>query len=197
MTPSVLASLGPTLAARYAARLGPCPAGEECELVETPTHFACTTRLAAEEQQASFREARRLAREQGLDAPPKPEPPDHPGFLLPRTVCKREITRDEALVYLREGKTELLPDFTSRFGRPFSAHLVLKENGRHGFEFPPRAEGTGRGRRGAPRREAAAEAAAGAPRKVVRRRKAGGGRRSAARAGARKGTRRAARPRAE
>ena len=29
-------------------------------------------------------------------------------FVFPRTVCKREITRDEALHYLREGKTELL-----------------------------------------------------------------------------------------
>jgi DNA topoisomerase-3 len=179
------------------APLGPCPASEQCEVVETPTHFACTTRLAADEQQAAFREARRLAREKGLEAPPKPEPPDHPGLLLPRTVCKREITRDEALVYLRDGRTELLTDFTSRFGRPFSAHLVLKENGRHGFEFPPRAEGAGRGRRAAPRREAPAEAAPTPPRKVVRRRKAGGTRRSAARTGARKGTRRAARPRAE
>jgi DNA topoisomerase-3 len=179
------------------APLGPCPASEACEVVETPTHFACTTRLASEEQQAVFREARRLAREKGDEAPPKPEPPDHPGFLLPRTVCKREITRDEALVYLRDGKTELLPDFTSRFGRPFSAQLVLKENGRHGFEFPPRAEGAGRGRRGAPRRETAAPDAT-TPRKVVRRRKqAAGGRRASARAGGRKRTRRAARPRAE
>jgi DNA topoisomerase-3 len=179
------------------APLGPCPASEECEVVETPTYFACTTRLASDEQQAAFREARRLAREKGVEAPPKPEPPDHPGLLLPRTVCKREITRDEALVYLRDGKTELLPDFTSRFGRPFSAQLVLKENGRHGFEFPPRAEGAGRGRRrgDAPARAAAADATA--PRKVVRRRKAGGRRRAAARTGARKGTRRAARPRAE
>jgi DNA topoisomerase-3 len=179
------------------APLGPCPASEECEVVETPTYFACTTRLASDEQQAAFREARRLAREKGVEAPPKPEPPDHPGLLLPRTVCKREITRDEALVYLRDGKTELLPDFTSRFGRPFSAQLVLKENGRHGFEFPPRAEGAGRGRRrgDAPARAAAAEATA--PRMVVRRRKAGGRRRAAARTGARKGTRRAARPRAE
>src|SRR5262245_13350528 len=94
------------------APLGPCPASEECEVIETPTYFACTTRLASDEQQAAFREARRLAREKGAEAPPKPEPPDHPGFLLPRTVCKREITRDEALVYLRDGKTELLPDFT-------------------------------------------------------------------------------------
>ena len=81
--------------------------------------------------------------------------------MLPRTVCKREITRDEALHYLREGKTELLTDFTSRFGRPFSATLVLKENGRHGFEFPPRKP---RGAEAAPAAEGAAtaDAAAGA-----------------------------------
>jgi DNA topoisomerase-3 len=76
-------------------------------------------------------------------------------------VCKREITRDEALVYLRTGRTEVLTDFTSRFGRPFSATLVLKETGRHGFEFPPRgkAEGGGGGeaRRRSPRRAKSAE----------------------------------------
>jgi DNA topoisomerase-3 len=121
--------------------LGPCPfaaADEACRVIETPTHFICTTRLAAEEEMAAFREAKRKAREKGEPAPEKPEKPPHEGFVLPRTVCKREITRDEALHYLREGRTELLEDFTSRFGRPFSATLVLKDNGRHGFEFPPR-----------------------------------------------------------
>ena len=39
-------------------------------------------------------------------------------FVLPRTVCKREITREEALAYVREGRTGLLEDFTSRLGRP-------------------------------------------------------------------------------
>jgi DNA topoisomerase-3 len=185
------------------APLGVCPQSDECEVVETPSHFACTTRLAAEETQAAFREARRLAREKGAAPPPKPEQPDHPGIVLPRTVCKREITRDEALVYLRDGKTELLTDFTSRFGRPFSAQLVLKENGRHGFEFPPRAAGEGRGRgRGRGRTEpppAKAGAAPSAepkldptPRKVVRARKKGGRRAVARSASARKRTRRAA-----
>jgi DNA topoisomerase III len=175
------------------APLGPCPQSEDCEVVETPTHFSCTTRLQLEEQQAAFREARRLAREKGTPPPPKPDEPDHPGVLLPRTVCKREITRDEALVYLRDGKTELLTDFTSRFGRPFSAQLVLKENGRHGFEFPPRAPGAGRGRSkpaasDEPKRETK-------PRKVVRarRKKKTGQRAVARRAGTkRKRTRRAA-----
>ena len=81
---------------------------------------------------------------------------------MPRTVCKREITREEAEHYLREGKTELLTDFTSRFGRPFSATLVLKDTGRHGFEFPPRkraGEEEGAGANGA---DAAAPAAVAA-----------------------------------
>jgi len=120
--------------------LGRCPFSEECEVIETPTQFICTTRLKADEELVAFREAKRLAKERGEDPPDKPEKPDHAGFLMPRTVCKREITRDEALFYLNTGKTELLTDFTSRFGRPFSATLALKETGRHGFEFPPRAK---------------------------------------------------------
>jgi len=70
--------------------------------------------------------------------------PEGCGFVFPRTVCKREITRDEAEVYVANRKTDLLEDFTSRFGRPFSAILVLKETGRHGFEFPPRKSRAGK-----------------------------------------------------
>jgi DNA topoisomerase-3 len=131
--------------------LGRCPLDEECNIVETPTHFVCERKLKAEEPA------------KGEDAPKTC------GFQLPRTVCKREITRDEALVYLRDGKTELLADFTSRFGRPFSAMLVLKENGRHGFEFPPRgkaaaaAESAGEGSDTA----SAAPARARAPRRAA------------------------------
>jgi len=100
--------------------LGRCPFDEDCAVVESPTHFLCERKLKEQEH--------------GKD----PERPASCGFALPRTVCKREITRDEARVYVRERRTELLTDFTSRFGRPFSATLVLRDNGRHGFEFPPR-----------------------------------------------------------
>ena len=102
------------------APLGPCPSGDGCQVVESPSFFICQRKLEESE----------LGKQEG--APPSC------GFQLPRTVCKREITRDEALFYLQNRKTELLTDFTSRFGRPFSATLVLKETGRHGFEFPPR-----------------------------------------------------------
>ena len=86
----------------------------------------------------------------------------------------RDHAGRSAEVYLRTGRTDLLEDFTSRFGRPFSATLVLKENGRHGFEFPPRtprgAGGAGRGRKKATRKKATRKKAR---RKKARRKKAG------------------------
>jgi DNA topoisomerase III len=119
--------------------LGRCPLCDEHDLVETPTQFACAGRLKQQEEDAQRKAARIAAgvksRTTAAERAAEPKPC---GFVLPRTVCKREITREEALYYLKNGRTELLTDFTSRFGRPFSAILFLKENGRHGFEFPPR-----------------------------------------------------------
>src|SRR5690606_39168642 len=99
------------------------------------------------------------------------ERPRSCGFVLPRTVCKREITREEALVYVRNGRSELLTDFTSRYGRPFSATLVLRKNGRHGFEFPPRPGrkgADGAGAEGSAGAAAAADGEAAAPRRTRR-----------------------------
>ena len=101
--------------------VGGCPFEEECHVVESPTHFICERKLKE------------------TDLGEGVERPKSCGFLFPRTVCKREITREEAIYYVTNKRTELLTDFTSRYGRPFSANLVLKETGRHGFEFPPRA----------------------------------------------------------
>jgi DNA topoisomerase-3 len=119
--------------------LGPCPFGEGCSVVESPTHYIC-------ERQLKIDQLKSEKAEKGEPKPPRGEKdpeiealPKGCGFVFPRTVCKREIARDEAEVYLANRKTDLLEDFTSRFGRPFSAILVLKENGRHGFEFLPRA----------------------------------------------------------
>ena len=108
------------------APLGRCPFDEDCLVVESPTQFVCERKLKEQEL--------------GKD----PDRPKSCGFVLPRTVCKRELTREEGLVYLRDRRTELLTDFTSRFGRPFSATLVLRDDGRHGFEFPPRQGKGGR-----------------------------------------------------
>jgi DNA topoisomerase-3 len=103
--------------------LAKCPVCCEASVIETPTEFSCADRLEEKEPDESGKKPARC------------------GFVMPRTVCKREITREEALFYIVHKRTELLTDFTSRFGRPFSATLFLKENGRHGFEFPPRAAG--------------------------------------------------------
>jgi DNA topoisomerase-3 len=173
------------------APLGPCPLGCGRQVVESSTHFICQGALEAGERQAAP-----AAADKGAEKPCS--------FVLPRTVCRREVTREEALAYVRDKKTPLLSDFISRFNRPFAATLVLKENGRHGFEFQPREGGArpGGGARGgrkaggarkgsggrkkaaakkagtrkaaAAEKPAAASAGAAAPRKKVIRRKAAG-----------------------
>jgi len=126
--------------------LADCVCKQESKIIETPTQYICERKLKEDEALAALRAE---AAKTGKKLPRKKrkskndEEDDTPkscGFVLPRTVCKREITRDEAQVYVDTGKTELLTDFTSRFGRPFSATLVLKETGRHGFEFQPRGK---------------------------------------------------------
>jgi len=54
------------------------------------------------------------------------------------------------------GKTDLLPKFISKKGRPFSAHLKL-EGGKVGFEF---AERKPRAKKSAAKKPAPSEAAA-------------------------------------
>ncbi len=129
--------------------LGRCPFGEECSVLESPTQFVCERKLKEVEGQAAS------------------EPAKSCGFAFPRTVCKREISREEAEVYVAKGRTDLLTEFTSRYGRPFSATLVLKKNGRHGFEFPPRAP------RGARAPESEPGATGGDERKASPRKQAG------------------------
>jgi DNA topoisomerase-3 len=61
-------------------------------------------------------------------------------FRLGRKLLNQEITREQIVKLLTEGKTELLEDFISkRTRRPFKAYLVLKGNSEIAFEFPPRA----------------------------------------------------------
>jgi len=119
--------------------LGPCPVCKTGEVVETRATFVCG-------------KARDLLRKIGRDEASLfslkkrdiPEGAEYCTFLFPRTVCKREITREDALTYLKDGKTPILTDFISQKGRPFSATLVFRpDTGRHGFEFPPRGKKDG------------------------------------------------------
>ncbi|HTO70042.1 MAG TPA: DNA topoisomerase 3 [Myxococcota bacterium] len=169
--------------------LGPCPMGCGTLVVETPTHFQCQAGIAKALENAEKARAFEAAQPKDAKRRKRYKVPDEDKpcpFLMPRTVCKREITREEALAFIGPNKkTELLTDFTSRFGRPFSAILFLKENGRHGFEFPPRQKADKAAKAAAePAEGAEAPAAEGAPDDTPPRK-----RKKAAKGGARQGGR--------
>ncbi len=69
-----------------------------------------------------------------------------------KLICQRTIPADQALKIFRDGKTDLLPRFISKKGKPFAAYLKLEE-GKVTFEFAPRAKK-------APAKKAAPKAAA-------------------------------------
>jgi len=56
-----------------------------------------------------------------------------------RRILSRDIPREQYLKMIETGKTDLLDKFWSqRTRRPFNAFLVLKPDGKTGFEFAPR-----------------------------------------------------------
>ncbi len=59
-------------------------------------------------------------------------------FKSSREICQRPVTIEEFQKLLTSGKSDLLEGFTSRFGKPFSAYLVVDEKGKVSFDFPPR-----------------------------------------------------------
>ena len=75
-----------------------------------------------------------------VETPTHFESSEGKGIKMPRTVCKREMTRADLLPFFdpEVGHTEWIEDFISRKGRAFTARLVRRENGRHAFEFKPR-----------------------------------------------------------
>ena len=96
-----------------------CPIHEDCMVYETETTFQCEGKGPEPEPQGKKKPKKIVA-------------------ILPKIVCKREMSAKEALKYFDEGITDEFPDFISRYGRPFKAKLKLKPNGKHGFEFAPR-----------------------------------------------------------
>jgi len=55
-------------------------------------------------------------------------------FRVGKVILHREIPQEQVQKLITTGKTDLLPKFISKKGRPFSAYLTLK-NGKVGFEF--------------------------------------------------------------
>lgn len=64
-------------------------------------------------------------------------------FRVPRLMCKKEVSREQAVQLIENGKTELIRGFTSKKGRPFDAFLVRNE-AKIRWEFPPRAPKVGK-----------------------------------------------------
>src|SRR5712692_8050053 len=71
-------------------------------------------------------------------------------FRISKNILHREIPKEQVQKLIATGKTDLLPKFVSKKGRPFSAHLKL-ENGKVGFEFAERKP-----KKSAPRKAVAA-----------------------------------------
>lgn len=59
-------------------------------------------------------------------------------FKIGKIILTRPIEREQIGKLLHTGKTDLLPKFISKKGRPFSAYLVVGADGKVGFEFEPR-----------------------------------------------------------
>jgi DNA topoisomerase-3 len=58
---------------------------------------------------------------------------------IAKTVLQQPVSLEQAQKLLKDGRTDLLSDFvSSKSGRTFKAFLVVAENGKVGWEFPPR-----------------------------------------------------------
>ena len=87
--------------------LGPCPVCHKGQVYVLDRAYACENAVASEKTC---------------------------NFRVSKTILQREIPKEQAQKLIATGKTDLLPRFISKKGRPFSAHLKL-ENGKVGFEF--------------------------------------------------------------
>ncbi len=60
-------------------------------------------------------------------------------FRSGRLILQQPVEREQMRKLLQTGRTDLLPRFISKKGRPFKAFLVKQPDGKIGFEFQPRA----------------------------------------------------------
>jgi DNA topoisomerase-3 len=72
-----------------------------------------------------------------------------------KTICQREVPREQVIKLIETGKTDLLTRFISKKGKPFSAFLKL-EGDRVGFEFEKRKPAAKKPAAKAPTTQAAA-----------------------------------------
>jgi DNA topoisomerase-3 len=55
-----------------------------------------------------------------------------------RVILQKQVPAEQVAKLLTTGKTDLIPKFISKKGRPFSAFLILEKSGKVTFEFEPR-----------------------------------------------------------
>ena len=97
--------------------VGPCPVhGPDCQVIETRGAYLCEKRLAAFQ-----------------DGDKNPV-----GFWLPKILCRRDLSLEDAKTYLNTKETPLLDGFVSKTGRPFKASLKMEHDGSFTFIFPER-----------------------------------------------------------
>jgi DNA topoisomerase-3 len=60
-------------------------------------------------------------------------------FRSGMVILQQPVEREQMRKLLQSGRTDLLPRFISKKGRPFKAFLVKQPDGKIGFEFQPRA----------------------------------------------------------
>ena len=79
-------------------------------------------------------------------------------FRSGKVILQQPVERAQMHKLLETGRTDLLPRFISKKGRPFKAFLVKTAGGRVGFEFLPRAAKPGGGAAAKPAEQAGAPA---------------------------------------
>jgi DNA topoisomerase III len=92
--------------------VGKCP---KCggKVFETPTQYVCE-KVQAEKKPCKFKSG--------------------------KTILQQPIEREQMVKLLSKGKTDVMNKFISKAGREFSAYLVIGDEGKVSFEFPPREE---------------------------------------------------------
>jgi len=55
-----------------------------------------------------------------------------------KAILQQPIDREQLKKLVEDGRTDLLPNFISKAGRPFAAFLILDEKQKVSFEFPPK-----------------------------------------------------------
>lgn len=63
---------------------------------------------------------------------------DKKGIRISKIILSKQLTNENIQQLLEKGKTELIKGFISKKRRPFDAYLLLADNGKISFEFPPR-----------------------------------------------------------